>query len=812
MIRFISSNASRRKHWRFAGFQWFLSLLTSLPIAATAQVDGGNASPPQKSPPAMPALPVPKRPTRATPPGQGVNRPAPAGIPAIPFPGAPSAPGNPPGVTANPGPGDSTAAGSAISGSSTNVIRTSDEKISLNFVGMPMEQVLDEYSRLVNRTLLRANQGAGILPDKATITLKTKDSLTHEEAIQALEVVLGMNGVTIVPMGEKFAKVVTEAMASQSGGSVSTNDAAHIQDMGKFVTQIVQWKYATAQDINDVLKLFAKNPQSSIIAIPSTQTIILRDYAENVKRMLEMLERIDQPMLLEIKPEVIKIKYALASDIQQVIGSLGGSGGGNVSIGRSTAGGGLGSAGSRSALAGSSGTGNASGVQSGQTGAGGVTGGGGQRSAFQNNLQKLVQGAARGLGGSDFQILGQTKIIADERTNSLLVFANADDMKMIKSIIDKLDVVLAQVLIEAIIMEVSINDNRSVGISYLQHQQTKGNVSTIGALNNGNVGSANGLTSFANGGTTNALSGLTSGFSYLTSINRDLDIVMTAIQDDSRVNVLSRPRIQTSHAVPCSLFIGDTVPYITGSYYGGSYSGNSSQYTQKEIGIQLDVLPLINPDGLVVMDIRQNIEQLGTSVKIDGNDVPQTTKRNAEAKVAVRNRETIMLGGFIGATKSKSHSGVPVLMDIPVLGYLFRSNTDGNKKTELIVLIRPTVLPTPGDAAMFATEARDQMSGVKQAEISLREEERKRNEKIEAELSKEAASKARKAKANAKRSASNAGDTVESVQHWDDGSSNAAQSAISKQESGKDVPRWDDRSSNPAPAPAHEKPADTNSQ
>ena len=147
-------------------------------------------------------------------------------------------------------------------------------------------------------------------------------------------------------------------------------------------------------------------------------------------------------------------------------------------------------------------------------------------------------------------------------------------------------------------------------------------------------------------------------------------------------------------------------------------------------------------------------------------------------------------------------------MDIPVLGYLFRSNTDGNKKTELIVLIRPTVLPTPGDAAMFATEARDQMSGVKQAEISLREEERKRNEKIEAELSKEAASKARKAKA--KRSDANAGDTVESVPHWDDGSSNATQSAVSKLESGKDVPHWDDRSSNPAPTP--EKPADTNSQ
>src|SRR5206468_646678 len=131
------------------------------------------------------------------------------------------------------------------------------------------------------------------------------------------------------------------------------------------------------------------------------------------------------------------------------------------------------------------------------------------------------------------------------------------------------------------------------------------------------------------------------------------------------------------------------------SYYGGGSFGGYSSIQQLQIGVTLDVTPLINPDGLVVMDIQQSIEDVvpGADIDVSGVKVPTTSQKMAQAKVAVRDRDTIMLGGLISTTKTKNLTGVPFLMDIPLLGYLFRSNSDSEGREELIVLIRPTVLP-----------------------------------------------------------------------------------------------------------------------
>ena len=186
--------------------------------------------------------------------------------------------------------------------------------------------------------------------------------------------------------------------------------------------------------------------------------------------------------------------------------------------------------------------------------------------------------------------------------------------------------------------------------------------------------------------------------------------------------MLSRPRIQTSHGVPASIQVGQSVPEITGTYFGGINGAASSQYQQQFVGIQLQVTPLINPDGLVVMDISQQVQQLGPNYTIDGNPVPSTTQRNAQATVSVRDRDTIILGGMISTTVNSSHSGVPVLKDIPVLGYLFRTTSVDKQRVELIVLIHPTVLPTPESAALVATHERNQLPGVRAAEAEERKD------------------------------------------------------------------------------------------
>jgi general secretion pathway protein D len=340
-------------------------------------------------------------------------------------------------------------------------------------------------------------------------------------------------------------------------------------------------------------------------------------------------------------------------------------------------------------------------------------------SSFSQRLQNIISRASQ---EGEIEVLGQTKIIADERTNSLLIYASREDMKRIKEIVSQLDVVLAQVLIEAAIIEVSLTGSRDLGFSYLQHPQNSGQWTGVGAINNRNFLQFNDFSGI--NGVTNAGGVLPQGFSYLMSWGQDLDVTVTAAAADSRAKILQRPRIQTSHTVPASLFVGESRPYPTSSYYGGGAYGGYSSIQQLQIGVTLEVTPLINPDGLVVMEIYQRIENFAGNVTIQNvGDVPVTTSKEASAKVSVRDHDTIILGGLVETDKNKSDSGVPYLKDIPLLGYLFRGSHADEVRKELLVLIRPTVLPTPEIAALTAAAEKNKMPGVRETERELRADE-----------------------------------------------------------------------------------------
>jgi general secretion pathway protein D len=346
----------------------------------------------------------------------------------------------------------------------------------------------------------------------------------------------------------------------------------------------------------------------------------------------------------------------------------------------------------------------------------------GTSGTFSDRLQRIIQRASSPQG--EIQVLGQTKIIADERSNSLLIFASREDMKTIKDIIAKLDVVLAQVLIEAVIIEISLDDSRELAISWLQRNPKGSDPRGIGAINNNNILGSSAFSPSSGG--TNSL--LPQGFSYLASFGGgDLDVTVTALAANSKARILQRPRIQTSHAVPATLFVGESRPYPSGSYYGGASFGGYAQIQQLQIGVSLEVTPLINPDGLVVMDIHQKIDSFTGNVTIQGvGDVPVTSSKDATAKVAVRDHDTIILGGMIQNTKNSNNSGVPFLKDVPLLGPLFRSSSQDFARSELIVLIRPTVLPTPEVAALTARAEQKKMPDVNQLQSEIEEEEAKR--------------------------------------------------------------------------------------
>jgi general secretion pathway protein D len=599
----------------------------------------------------------------------------------------------------------------------------------IDFQGVDVNQVLDVYSQLVGRTILRP-PGLSTSP----IVLKTETPLTKTEAIQALQAVLALAGIAVVNVGDKFVKALPTDQANSAGAEFNHADASQLPDLGSYVTRIVQLKYVKPSEMAPIIQPFAKLA-NSIISIDSNGILVLRDNAENVKRMLEMIDQVDVSVPEEFISEVIPIKYAMVDDIANALNSLGGSssaiGGSTTTPGSRTGGNGM---------SGMSGTGGGSFQNNGynqqnqpRTLGSNPNGTSSSGNSFSQRLQQIIQRASTDTSGQ-IQILGQTKIIADERANSLLVFASQQDMATIKDIVSKLDVLLSQVLIESVIMDVSLNKSWNFGVSAAQNPVNVNHSSSVaGGVNNGQpfydfLQSALGTNGTITGSFAN---NLPSGLSYFGDIGPNWDVAVQAAAADGSVTVIQRPRIQTSQAKAASFFVGNTVPYVTSTYNGGSISGNSASYSQLSVGVELDVTPFINPDGLVVMDINQEIDDIDGSTLVQGiGDVPDTDKRTLSSEIAVRNGDTVILGGFIRSEKDKNRSGVPLLEDIPLLGALFNSYSSNKTREELLVMMRPTVLKTPELAAAETKMEEARLPGISHAEKDDNEDERKQ---IEAE-------------------------------------------------------------------------------
>ena len=257
------------------------------------------------------------------------NTVAAAGVPATPGAvnsAAPSAFPSFPGTT----PARSATAVNPATGQAEEVIPAG----TINWTSADLAQVLSIYAQYVGRTILRPAS----LPD-AKIILKTETPLTRTEVIQALQAVLALNNISIVNMGEKFVKVVQSDQANAAGGELDRSGTTNLPALGSYVTHITQLHYVKPTIMQQVITPFAKLP-NAVFPIDDNGILVIRDYAENVKRMLEMIEQIDVSVPAEYVSEVIPIRYAKVDDIASALNSLGGSGGGaTVSIGSSPGGG-----------------------------------------------------------------------------------------------------------------------------------------------------------------------------------------------------------------------------------------------------------------------------------------------------------------------------------------------------------------------------------------------------------------------------------------------------------------------------------------
>lgn len=315
---------------------------------------------------------------------------------------------------------------------------------------------------------------------------------------------------------------------------------------------------------------------------------------------------------------------------------------------------------------------------------------------------------------------GGSTIEADEATNSLIITADPSIMKDLENIIERLDVRRAQVLVEAIIVELQDIDNKDLGVQWIFADKNKGfgsssnadgTLASVGAAaldNNQTAGTTtttqgrdgtittvtdtpanDGLINLA--GTLASTAGQTLGWGKLNEQGLSFAVLLSALKEDTNANILSTPSLLTLDNSPAMISVGQNVPFLTGSFTNSSGAGvnNPFQTIEREnVGISLNVTPHVNEGDSVVLELEQEVSSLtGTAA----SDII-TNERSLKATVLAEDQEIIVLGGLIKDELQRTTRKVPLLGDIPLLGRLFRSDGTSKSRTNLFVFIRPTII------------------------------------------------------------------------------------------------------------------------
>jgi general secretion pathway protein D len=325
----------------------------------------------------------------------------------------------------------------------------------------------------------------------------------------------------------------------------------------------------------------------------------------------------------------------------------------------------------------------APGMQSQRSGGGG--GGGGMPST----------GAGQSMGGSSFELGESIRVVSDDYNNALLVYASPYEYGKIERILKKLDVVATQVLIEASIVEVQLVDGLQYGLEWIFQNGIGSDYSGKGTLDL--LGGA-------------GLSTIAPGFSYEVSNSAgDMKAVVNALAEESLVNVISTPSVLVLDNHTAAIHVGDQQPIQSMvSVTDGGVAQTSIEY--KDTGVKLVVTPSVNDGGLVTLDIQQSVTDVGPEDSATGQR--SFTEREVSSRIAVRSGDSVVLGGLIRDNDAKSKSGVPLLMDIPVLGSLFSTTSNTLVRTELLIFITPRVVETDDELRALSLEMRDRMKGL----------------------------------------------------------------------------------------------------
>ena len=583
-----------------------------------------------------------------------------------------------------------------------------------------VSQVIELLQRWTGKTVLRPQA----LPAN-TFNLSLPEGATRDEALQALETLLSLNGCAVIAQGDKFLKVVPNAVARTETPALIAGSTLELAPSGRVGAKIFHLNFIPATEF---LTQLASTLNSTLGAAPivfnRTNSILITDSISNLQRIEGILKELDRPKL-DFGSKVYTLEHANAADVVRKLTTLlSGPLSGRLSSGTTFS---SDDRTNRVILLGDPRqqtffdglvaqldvrsdpnthtevlplrhanapdiatllTQLVTGQKTARAGAAAAnanrrtTTPAAQANAATPATPAAAVAAATEQGGAD-EFSQSVTVVADTRSNALVVSGTTDDLRLLKDLVDRIDILLAQVRIEVVIAEVTLTDNASSGLDQL-------GLTVTGSKLTGFSGAGAGLN-------------VTNGSVFRTpSGDNDLSatIGLTSTPRKSDTNILSNPSITTTHNKEATIFVGESRPVVTGTTSTpGATTGitTSSTVTQRDIGIQLKVLPLIGKDGAVQLQVQQSVEDILGTVLLDGNEQPRIGRRTTESFVSAKSGEIIVLGGLQRSqlTKSKNRLG-----PIAWIGDLLGGSKEEETKTELIIFLRPYVLTgTPADNA-----------------------------------------------------------------------------------------------------------------
>jgi general secretion pathway protein D len=595
-----------------------------------------------------------------------------------------------------------------------------EDRVTLKFVNAEIDGVVRAIGSYTGRTFVVDPRVKG------TINLVSDKPLSREQALSALTSALRLQGFAIVEVGN-VSRVVLEADAKFQGGAVQgarPDVALRGDDMQ---TRVFRLKYESVANLVPVVRPLVP-PNNPVTAYPSSNTLVVTDYGDNLRRIYNLIAALDRPPPTDT--QVIALKNAIASDLAVIVMRV------------------MEQAGSAQDPA-----------QKVAVMADPVTNSLIVRSAnvtalrdVQHLVERLDQPSPPGqgvyvvplknmqatelaktlsavklndpIGGQRVSVPGAAApvgqpatptIVADAATNSLIITASDAAYRQLRAVLDRLDVRRAQVFIEALLVEVSGDQAAEFGVQW----QTG-----LGGYGNRNQTTVAGGTNFGSSGQ-NIISaaqnpasvgrglniGIIKGTVTIPGVGQivNLNVLARALESRTKSNILSTPNIFTLDNEEAKLVVGQNVPFITGQFVsqaGGATVTPFQTIERRDVGLTIRVKPQISEGGTIRLSIYQEVSSVFDSQNPAG---VVTNKRSLDTNVLVDDGGIVVLGGLLQEQLDSGTEKVPLLGDIPGLGYLFRYDTRKKQKTNLMLFLRPIAIRDETAARVLAADRYDYM-------------------------------------------------------------------------------------------------------